>query len=128
MRPSWSIRLLTTTVLKQSSIGLKVPLSRLLQSHCSLLLNPQPLPSLILLELHESSGTDNIGTIEALAFKCPRSLVLTYAIKKVISIVGNKTDLEEARVVKRETAEAYAQEIGALFKETSAKLENGIVA
>ena len=36
-------------------------------------------------------------------------------------MAGNKSDLEEARQVRREEAEEYAASIGASFMETSAK-------
>lgn len=39
----------------------------------------------------------------------------------VLSIAGNKSDLESKREVPTETAELYAQEIGAIYLETSAK-------
>jgi Ras-related protein Rab-22 len=39
----------------------------------------------------------------------------------VIAVAGNKSDLEEARQVRREEAEEYAASIGASFMETSAK-------
>jgi len=38
-----------------------------------------------------------------------------------ICIAGNKRDLEAQREVETETAQAYAEEIGAMFSETSAK-------
>ncbi|XP_055914879.1 ras-related protein Rab-21 [Eupeodes corollae] len=44
----------------------------------------------------------------------------------VITIVGNKTDLEKDRTVKIEEAQSYAQAVGATFFETSAKLNEGI--
>jgi GTPase SAR1 family protein len=38
-----------------------------------------------------------------------------------IAIAGNKSDLEESREIDRAMAQAYAEEIGALYLETSAK-------
>jgi Ras-related protein Rab-22 len=38
-----------------------------------------------------------------------------------IAIAGNKADLEESREVDRAAAQAYAEEIGAMYLETSAK-------
>ena len=39
----------------------------------------------------------------------------------ILSIAGNKSDLESKREVSTETADLYAQEIGAIYLETSAK-------
>lgn len=39
----------------------------------------------------------------------------------IIALAGNKLDLEETREVSTEEAQAYAQEAGLLFFETSAK-------
>lgn len=44
----------------------------------------------------------------------------------VITIVGNKTDLDKDRTVNIEEAQCYAQAVGATFFETSAKLNEGI--
>eukprot|EP01099_Mayorella_cantabrigiensis_P000622 TRINITY_DN1270_c0_g1_i1.p1 TRINITY_DN1270_c0_g1~~TRINITY_DN1270_c0_g1_i1.p1 ORF type:complete len:202 (-),score=45.93 TRINITY_DN1270_c0_g1_i1:616-1221(-) len=44
----------------------------------------------------------------------------------VISIVGNKCDLERQRVVKEEEAKSYAQSVGASHYQTSAKLNKGV--
>uniref|UniRef100_A0A0G4HK55 Uncharacterized protein n=1 Tax=Chromera velia CCMP2878 TaxID=1169474 RepID=A0A0G4HK55_9ALVE len=44
----------------------------------------------------------------------------------VIALAGNKEDLDGQRMVERETAEAYAQESGVLFLETSAKTGNNV--
>ncbi|XP_055843832.1 ras-related protein Rab-21 [Episyrphus balteatus] len=44
----------------------------------------------------------------------------------VITIVGNKTDLDKDRTVNIEEAQSYAQAVGATFFETSAKLNEGI--
>ena len=38
-----------------------------------------------------------------------------------IAIAGNKADLEDSREVDRSMAQAYAEEIGAMYLETSAK-------
>jgi len=46
----------------------------------------------------------------------------------VIAIAGNKSDLNEAREVPQETARAYADEINALFIETSAKTDSNVTA
>ncbi|KAL1769611.1 ras-related protein Rab-2B isoform X2 [Sigmodon hispidus] len=39
----------------------------------------------------------------------------------VIMLIGNKSDLESRRYMKREKGEAFAQEHGLIFMETSAK-------
>ena len=44
----------------------------------------------------------------------------------VIAICGNKSDLEDKREVSTAEARAYADEIGALFLETSAKLNKNV--
>eukprot|EP01136_Pigoraptor_vietnamica_P000596 Opistho-1_new@26100 len=44
----------------------------------------------------------------------------------VLCVVGNKADLEDARRVPTAVARKYAEEIGALFCETSAKSDNGV--
>ena len=44
----------------------------------------------------------------------------------VIAIAGNKSDLEEKREVSSMTAKAYADEIGAVFIETSAKEDTNV--
>ncbi|GAB9476521.1 hypothetical protein Gpo141_00013585 [Globisporangium polare] len=44
----------------------------------------------------------------------------------VIAIAGNKSDLEEKREVPASQARAYAEEIGALFIETSAKEDRNV--
>jgi len=44
----------------------------------------------------------------------------------VISIVGNKCDLERQRTVKEEDAKSYAQSVGAGHYQTSAKLNKGV--
>ncbi|KAH8283250.1 hypothetical protein KR044_002899 [Drosophila immigrans] len=41
-------------------------------------------------------------------------------------IVGNKTDLEEQRAIEYETAQRYAQTVGAQYVETSAKENEGV--
>jgi GTPase SAR1 family protein len=44
----------------------------------------------------------------------------------VIAIAGNKIDLEDQREVATEDASAYAEEIGALYVETSAKSAHNV--
>lgn len=44
----------------------------------------------------------------------------------MIAIAGNKSDLEEKREVPASQARAYAEEIGALFIETSAKEDTNV--
>ena len=44
----------------------------------------------------------------------------------VIAIVGNNCDLEDKREVERETAKAYADNIDAIFVETSAKTGDNV--
>eukprot|EP01028_Stygiella_incarcerata_P010447 TRINITY_DN541_c0_g1_i2.p1 TRINITY_DN541_c0_g1~~TRINITY_DN541_c0_g1_i2.p1 ORF type:complete len:202 (-),score=50.22 TRINITY_DN541_c0_g1_i2:298-903(-) len=44
----------------------------------------------------------------------------------LVTIAGNKVDLEEARQVSYEKGKAYADDIGALFYECSAKTEDNI--
>eukprot|EP01027_Heterolobosea_sp_BB2_P023694 GEZU01035652.1.p1 GENE.GEZU01035652.1~~GEZU01035652.1.p1 ORF type:complete len:216 (+),score=36.38 GEZU01035652.1:382-1029(+) len=44
----------------------------------------------------------------------------------IIALVGNKSDLEDIRQVKRATGEDYANTINAIFTETSAKADVGI--
>ncbi len=44
----------------------------------------------------------------------------------MIAIAGNKSDLEEKREVQASQAKAYADEIGALFIETSAKEDTNV--
>ena len=44
----------------------------------------------------------------------------------VIAVVGNKADLEDRSQVEREEAQAYADEIGAIFVETSAKTGDNV--
>eukprot|EP00929_Paragymnodinium_shiwhaense_P056362 TRINITY_DN28211_c0_g1_i1.p1 TRINITY_DN28211_c0_g1~~TRINITY_DN28211_c0_g1_i1.p1 ORF type:complete len:200 (-),score=55.54 TRINITY_DN28211_c0_g1_i1:132-731(-) len=39
----------------------------------------------------------------------------------LIALAGNKSDLDSSRVVERETAQAYANDMGILFMETSAR-------
>merc|ERR1711948_153296 len=39
----------------------------------------------------------------------------------LIALAGNKSDLDSTRVVDRETARAYAESMGILYMETSAK-------
>jgi Ras-related protein Rab-22 len=43
-----------------------------------------------------------------------------------LAIVGNKSDLGDMREVEQSTAEQYARDIGGIFKETSAKNNEGI--
>ncbi|PRD34407.1 UNVERIFIED_CONTAM: Ras-related protein Rab-5A [Trichonephila clavipes] len=45
----------------------------------------------------------------------------------IISIVGNKCDLENERVVDRNKADNFAKSVGALYFETSAKTSEGIM-
>ncbi len=45
----------------------------------------------------------------------------------VIALAGNKCDHEPNREVKKDEAERFAEEIGALFFETSAKDGNGVM-
>ena len=45
----------------------------------------------------------------------------------VISLVGNKLDLESERVVPTEEAKAYAEEEGLLFAEASAKTGTNVM-
>uniref|UniRef100_A0A7S1A7Y9 Uncharacterized protein n=1 Tax=Noctiluca scintillans TaxID=2966 RepID=A0A7S1A7Y9_NOCSC len=45
----------------------------------------------------------------------------------LVGLAGNKADLAESRRVEREVAEAYAQEMGAVFMETSAKSGENVV-
>lgn len=44
----------------------------------------------------------------------------------ILSIVGNKTDLEKDRCISAETAEEYARSVNAKLYNTSAKLNKGI--
>jgi len=44
----------------------------------------------------------------------------------VLAIAGNKIDLEKARSVTLDEAEAYAKDVGAVHYSTSAKLNKGI--
>ena len=44
----------------------------------------------------------------------------------VIAVCGNKADMEDKREVSKEEAKAYADEIGAIFLETSAKNNKGV--
>ena len=44
----------------------------------------------------------------------------------ILTIAGNKLDLERQRVVSKQEAAAYAESVGALYFETSAKLGKGI--
>mmetsp|Transcript_33310 Transcript_33310/g.61143 ORF Transcript_33310/g.61143 Transcript_33310/m.61143 type:complete len:234 (+) Transcript_33310:160-861(+) len=44
----------------------------------------------------------------------------------VLVVCGNKSDLEEGRLVDRSIGEAYADDIGALYIETSAKAGEGV--
>ncbi len=44
----------------------------------------------------------------------------------VLSLVGNKSDLERSRTVPKEAASEYAASVGAAYSETSAKLSRGI--
>jgi len=44
----------------------------------------------------------------------------------VIAIAGNKCDLEDKREVEKETAQTYADEINAIFVETSAKTGDNV--
>merc|ERR1712228_622655 len=39
----------------------------------------------------------------------------------LIALAGNKSDLDATRVIERETAKAYAETMGILYMETSAK-------
>jgi len=48
------------------------------------------------------------------------------APKMVIALVGNKCDLEDGRRIKAEEAQAYADENGILFMETSAKTAQNV--
>ena len=44
----------------------------------------------------------------------------------VVCVCGNKSDLQQYRTVDRSTAESYANKIGALYIETSAKKGDGV--
>ncbi|KAL9181463.1 hypothetical protein ACHAXT_010268 [Thalassiosira profunda] len=44
----------------------------------------------------------------------------------VVAVCGNKSDLEEDRLVSQSTGESYANSIGALYTETSAKGGDGV--
>lgn len=44
----------------------------------------------------------------------------------VIMLIGNKSDLEEKRVVSREEGEKFAQDNGLFFLETSAKTDDNV--
>ena len=44
----------------------------------------------------------------------------------VIAIAGNKCDLDDKREIARETAQTYADEINAIFVETSAKTGDNV--
>ena len=44
----------------------------------------------------------------------------------MLTIVGNKTDLEEKRQVSTEEGKAMAEELGSMFIETSAKLGDNV--
>ena len=44
----------------------------------------------------------------------------------VLAVCGNMADKEAERQVSKEDAAAYAQEIGAIFAETSAKVNKGV--
>jgi Ras-related protein Rab-21 len=44
----------------------------------------------------------------------------------LLTIAGNKLDLERQRVVSKQEAQEYAESVGAAYSETSAKLGKGI--
>ena len=44
----------------------------------------------------------------------------------VIMLIGNKSDLESRREVKKEEGEAFAREHGLIFMETSAKTASNV--
>ena len=51
--------------------------------------------------------------VEELNEKAPANIIIT--------LVGNKVDLEDSREVKKELAEEYAKSVGLAYKEVSAK-------
>ena len=56
--------------------------------------------------------------VQELNEKAPANIVLT--------LVGNKVDLAEQRVIKKEEAESYAKGLGLQYHEVSAKSNIGI--
>ena len=44
----------------------------------------------------------------------------------IIALCGNKIDLEDSRVVKKDDAEKYANDIGSFYTEVSAKLDKNV--
>ena len=51
---------------------------------------------------------------------------LTQAGSIVIAVAANKCDMEEERMVKKDVGYSFADEIGAIFLETSAKDDSGV--
>ena len=74
------------------------------------MMSPKNLPSQNQILLAEKSIKDAEKTVEEVLGKGPQ-----------LAVVGNKIDLVDKQVVDKEKGEEYANKIGAMFYETSAK-------
>lgn len=103
---------------------------------------------LVKLQIWDTAGHEKFRTITTSYYKSAQAIIVIYDITNEQSfehiknwmveidkfakqgvlrvIVGNKTDLEESRVVQKDKGESLAQEFGIKFFEVSAKNGNGI--
>ena len=101
-----------------------------------------------LVQIWDTAGQENFRSVTRAYYKASAVAMVVYDITKeesfehiktwlsdckelapntvLLVLVGNKTDLEEQRVISKERGENLAKENNMLFFETSAKLGNGI--
>ncbi|VDQ02289.1 unnamed protein product [Trichobilharzia regenti] len=78
----------------------------------------------IKLQIWDTAGQESFRSITRSYYRGAAGALLVYDITSsnmVIMLIGNKSDLESRRDVKKEEGEAFAREHGLIFMETSAK-------
>jgi len=104
--------------------------------------------SVVKFEIWDTAGQERFNSLAPMYYRGAQAALVVYDItneasfgrarswvkelqtkgapKMVIALVGNKSDLEDGRRVKSDDAQAYAEENGILFMETSAKTASNV--
>ena len=118
-------------------------------SYCTKSINYENLKKNIIYDIWDTAGQEKFRSLNKFFYKDAAICILVYAINKkesfenikkiwyndlrenadeniIIALVGNKCDLYEEENVKETEGRKYAEEIGAIFKLTSAQNNTGI--